>query len=129
MYDWYVPEGSGPAHRGPGREQGVRRDKRINTGFFTAEYLFEVGEEAFTPPPKVNSAVIRLKPVSSPLAMKTEKQFFQLVKAAFNQRRKMLRNAVKGLFDAEALQDEIFNKRAEQLSVQQFAELTFRMNY
>ncbi|HEY4150948.1 MAG TPA: 16S rRNA (adenine(1518)-N(6)/adenine(1519)-N(6))-dimethyltransferase RsmA [Chitinophagaceae bacterium] len=97
--------------------------------FFTAEYLFEVGEEAFTPPPKVKSAVIRLKPVSSPLAMKTEKQFFQLVKAAFNQRRKMLRNAVKGLFDAETLQDEIFNKRAEQLSVQQFAALTFRMNY
>ncbi len=97
--------------------------------FFTAEYLFEVGEQAFTPPPKVKSAVIRLKPLSSPLAMKTEKQFFQLVKAAFNQRRKMLRNAVKGLFDAETLQDDIFNKRAEQLSVQQFAELSFRMNY
>ncbi len=97
--------------------------------FFTAEYLFEVDEQAFTPPPKVKSAVIRLRPVGSPLAMKSEKQFFQLVKAAFNQRRKMLRNAVKGLFDAETLQDAIFNKRAEQLSVQQFAALTFRMNY
>ena len=97
--------------------------------FFTAEYLFEVDEQAFTPPPKVKSAVIRLKPVGSPLAMKSEKQFFQLVKMAFNQRRKMLRNAVKGLFDPETLQDEIFNKRAEQLSVQQFAALTFRMNY
>ena len=59
--------------------------------------------------------------------MKSEKHFFLLVKTAFNQRRKMLRNGVKGLFDPETLQDDIFNKRAEQLSVQQFAELSFKM--
>jgi 16S rRNA (adenine1518-N6/adenine1519-N6)-dimethyltransferase len=61
--------------------------------------------------------------------MKSEKAFFNLVKTAFNQRRKTLRNAVKGLFTPEALQDELFNKRAEQLSVQDFAALSFRMNY
>lgn len=96
--------------------------------FFKTEYLFEVSEQAFNPPPKVKSAVIRLLPPDKPLAMKSEKHFFLLVKTAFNQRRKMLRNGVKGLFDPEILQDEIFNKRAEQLSVQQFAELSFKMN-
>jgi 16S rRNA (adenine1518-N6/adenine1519-N6)-dimethyltransferase len=50
------------------------------------------------------------------------------VKTAFNQRRKTLRNAVKSLFEAAILTDELFNKRAEQLSVEQFAALTFNMN-
>ena len=59
--------------------------------------------------------------------MKSEQYFFQLVKTAFNQRRKTLRNAVRSLFDAADLEDELFNKRAEQLTVQQFAALTFKM--
>jgi 16S rRNA (adenine1518-N6/adenine1519-N6)-dimethyltransferase len=95
--------------------------------FFTVEYLFEVHENAFNPPPKVKSAVIRLMPVASIPGMKSEKQFFLLVKTAFNQRRKTLRNAVKSLFTPEVLQDPIFNKRAEQLSVNDFAQLTFNM--
>jgi len=95
--------------------------------FFKVEYLFEVSESSFTPPPKVKSAVIRLLPLEKNVAMKDEKSFFRLVKAAFNQRRKMLRNAVKDLFDAEILKDEIFNKRAEQLSVKEFGELSFKM--
>ena len=95
--------------------------------FYKVEYLFEVHEKCFQPPPKVKSAVIRLLPVSEKLDMKSEKDFFLLVKTAFNQRRKTLRNAVKGLFDAAILQDELFNKRAEQLSVRQFAELSFKM--
>jgi 16S rRNA (adenine1518-N6/adenine1519-N6)-dimethyltransferase len=97
--------------------------------FFRVEYLFEVAETAFNPPPKVKSAIIRLTPLPEPVLMKSEKAFFNLVKTAFNQRRKTLRNAVKGLFTPEALQDELFNKRAEQLSVQDFAALSFRMNY
>jgi 16S rRNA (adenine1518-N6/adenine1519-N6)-dimethyltransferase len=95
--------------------------------FYQVEYLFEVHEKCFQPPPKVKSAVIRLLPVNEKLEMKSEKDFFTLVKTAFNQRRKTLRNAVKGLFDAAILQDELFNKRAEQLSVKQFAALTFKM--
>jgi 16S rRNA (adenine1518-N6/adenine1519-N6)-dimethyltransferase len=95
--------------------------------FYKVEYLFEVHEKCFQPPPKVKSAVIRLLPVTEKLNMKSEKDFFTLVKTAFNQRRKTLRNAVKGLFDAAILQDELFNKRAEQLSVTQFADLTFKM--
>jgi 16S rRNA (adenine1518-N6/adenine1519-N6)-dimethyltransferase len=95
--------------------------------FFKVEYLFDVHENCFTPPPKVRSGVIRLLPNKEMPAMQTEAAFFTLVKTAFNQRRKMLRNAVKDLFDAAILQDELFNKRAEQLSVKQFAALTFKM--
>jgi 16S rRNA (adenine1518-N6/adenine1519-N6)-dimethyltransferase len=95
--------------------------------FFDVEYLFDVNEQSFTPPPKVKSGVIRLLPRKQPVVMKDEKAFFLLVKTAFNQRRKTLRNAVKGLFDATVLENELFTKRAEQLTVQQFADLTFKM--
>src|SRR5205085_12512245 len=95
--------------------------------FFEVDYLFEVAEKSFNPPPKVKSAVIRLLPKSKDVRMKSEPDFFRLVKTAFNQRRKTLRNAVRELFDVSELSDELFNKRAEQLSVQQFAELTFKM--
>jgi len=95
--------------------------------FFKVEYLFEVNEKSFTPPPKVKSAVIRLLPLEKEIDMNDEQSFFRLVKTAFNQRRKTLRNAVKGLFEPEILKQEIFNKRAEQLSVQQFGELSFKM--
>ena len=95
--------------------------------FFRVEYLFEVSEQAFNPPPKVKSAVIRLTPRKEPIPVRTEKMFFLLVKTAFNQRRKTLRNAVKSLFSEEVLKDSLFDKRAEQLTVSQFAELTWRM--
>jgi len=95
--------------------------------FYEVEYLFDVPPESFNPPPKVMSGVIRLRRKADPVPVKSERDLFVLVKAAFNQRRKMLRNAVKGQFEETVLQDEIFNKRAEQLSIEQFAGLTFRM--
>ena len=95
--------------------------------FFEVQYLFEVSQGSFQTPPKVKSAVIRLLPVKNNLPLRSEKEFFLLVKTAFNQRRKILRNAVKNLFDAAILEDELFNKRPEQLSVQDFATLTFKM--
>lgn len=95
--------------------------------FFTVEYLFDVHPGSFQPPPKVQSGVIRLLPNPLTPAMRSEKDFFLLVKTSFNQRRKMLRNAVKNLFDAAILEDHLFNKRAEHLTIQQFAELTFKM--
>jgi 16S rRNA (adenine1518-N6/adenine1519-N6)-dimethyltransferase len=97
--------------------------------FFTVEYLFDVNEKCFQPPPKVKSGVIRLLVKTKKLEMKSEKDFFLLVKTAFNQRRKTLRNAVKNLFDAAILRDELFSKRAEQLTVKDFAGLTFKMNH
>ncbi|TDX00148.1 16S rRNA (adenine(1518)-N(6)/adenine(1519)-N(6))-dimethyltransferase RsmA [Dinghuibacter silviterrae] len=96
--------------------------------FFQVEYLFEVGEQAFTPPPKVKSAVIRLTPRAQIPAFRSEEHLRRLVKTAFNQRRKMLRNAVKGLFPPDVLADPLFDKRAEQLSVEDFAALTKRMS-
>ena len=95
--------------------------------WFDVEYLFDVSETSFNPPPKVKSGVIRLLPKKQKPAIKSRSSFFNLVKTAFNQRRKTMRNACRGLFNAETLQDPIFNKRAEQLSINDFAQLTFRM--
>lgn len=94
--------------------------------FFRVEYLFEVQEGSFNPPPKVKSAVIRLTP-GPPPAFRDERAFFLLVKTAFNQRRKMLRNGVRGLFTADILCEPIFDRRAEQLTIGEFAGLTWRM--
>jgi 16S rRNA (adenine1518-N6/adenine1519-N6)-dimethyltransferase len=95
--------------------------------FFEVEYLFDVHERCFNPPPKVKSGVIRLVPRTALPVFASEKKLFLLVKMAFNQRRKMLRNAVRGLFDPETLADPIFDLRAEALTVEQFSALTFRM--
>ncbi|MBS1946449.1 MAG: ribosomal RNA small subunit methyltransferase A [Bacteroidetes bacterium] len=95
--------------------------------FFDVEYLFEVNENSFMPPPKVKSAVIRLMSKPDRLKLSSEKDFFDLVKTAFNQRRKTLRNAVKKMFVEEILKKEIFSRRAEQLSIKDFAQLTFDM--
>jgi 16S rRNA (adenine1518-N6/adenine1519-N6)-dimethyltransferase len=94
--------------------------------FFAVEYLFEVSEQCFNPPPKVKSAVIRLTPRPAP-AFRDERRFTVLVKTAFNQRRKTLRNAVRSLFDEAVLQDPVFDRRAEQLNIDEFAQLTWKM--
>ncbi len=96
--------------------------------YYDVEYLFDVNSDCFTPTPKVQSGVIRLTLKKEMLQAKSERAFIILVKTAFNQRRKTLRNAVKSLFTTEVLQDELFNKRAEALSVEDFAALTFRMS-
>lgn len=96
--------------------------------FYDVEYLFDVSEQSFNPPPKVKSGVIKLRRKATVAPMRSGRAFTVLVKTAFNQRRKTLRNAVKSLFTAEALKDEIFNKRAEQLTVADFAALSFKMN-
>ena len=96
--------------------------------FYEVEYLFDVSSAAFNPPPKVQSGVIRLRRKKETLNVKSDRAFTVLVKTAFNQRRKTLRNAVKSLFTTDILQDEIFNKRAEALSVEDFAMLTFKMS-
>ena len=95
--------------------------------YYDVEYLFDVGNECFTPQPKVKSGVIRLTAVKNKLSVKNERAFKVLVKTAFNQRRKTMRNAVKSLFTAEILQEELFKRRAETFSVNEFADLTFRM--
>ena len=95
--------------------------------YYDVEYLFDVEPNCFNPPPKVMSGVIRLTRRTTPLNVKSERAYWVLVKTAFNQRRKTLRNALKGQFSPEELQDELFSKRAETLSIEDFASLTFRM--
>lgn len=95
--------------------------------FYRVEYLFEVSPGSFTPPPAVKSAMIRMLPKKELPVFRGKKELVILVKKAFNQRRKTLRNAVKDLFDAQILQEAIFDRRAEQLSVEDFSALTFIM--
>ena len=95
--------------------------------YYDVEYLFDVLPGSFNPSPKINSGVIRLTRKNETLNMKSARSYNLLVKTAFNQRRKTLRNAVKGLFEPDMLQDEIFNLRAEALSIHDFASLTFKM--
>ena len=92
--------------------------------WYDIEYLFTVNENVFNPPPKVKSAVIRLKRNNVKELECDEKLFVTVVKQAFNQRRKTLRNSLRSLIPAEIIDDEIFNKRPEQLSVAEFVELT-----
>jgi 16S rRNA (adenine1518-N6/adenine1519-N6)-dimethyltransferase len=95
--------------------------------YYDVEYLFSVGNESFLPQPKVQSGVIRLTRRETLLPVKSERAFWVLVKTAFNQRRKTLRNGVKSLLPKEELRDKFFDRRAETLSVEEFAELTFKM--
>jgi len=96
--------------------------------FFTVEYLFDVHENCFNPPPKVKSGVIRLVNAGNPHGVTDYPKLLRLVKAAFGQRRKQLRNPLKPYFPTEVLQEEIFTRRAEQLSVADFIELMQKMS-
>ena len=92
--------------------------------FYDIEYLFTVHEHVFSPPPKVKSAVIRLTRNSRQQLNCDESLFFKVVKTAFNQRRKTLRNALSVMFDKSLLTDSIFDKRAEQLTVEDFENIS-----
>ncbi len=93
--------------------------------FYDVEYLFTVPPDVFNPPPKVDSGVMRMVRKENYHLPVDEKFFFRIVKLAFNQRRKMLRSSLKSLNLSDKLrEDSIFAKRPEQLSVNQFIELT-----
>jgi len=92
--------------------------------YFTIDYLFTVNEGVFSPPPKVKSGVIRLKRNATKKLDCNEELFFKVIKMAFNQRRKTLRNALKAMLNEQTTTLEILNKRAEQLSVNEFVFIT-----
>lgn len=94
----------------------------LTQAFYDAEYLFTVSEDVFSPPPKVKSGVLRLVRKEEPISCDHGK-FKHVVKTAFNQRRKMLRKSLKPLFDKEVLTQDVFTKRPEQLSVEDFVSL------
>ncbi len=92
--------------------------------YYNIEYLFTVHENVFTPPPKVKSGVIRLTRNERTHLDCDEKLFTTLVKMAFNQRRKTMRNSLKSMITSEELKaNPIFDKRPEQLSVAEFEQI------
>ncbi|WP_109851270.1 16S rRNA (adenine(1518)-N(6)/adenine(1519)-N(6))-dimethyltransferase RsmA [Aquimarina sp. AU58] len=97
----------------------------LTQAFYDAEYLFTVPPNVFNPPPKVDSGVLRLIRKNEYSLPCNEKLFFRVVKTAFGQRRKTLRNSLKTFeLNDEIKTLEILTKRPEQLSVDQFIELT-----
>jgi 16S rRNA (adenine1518-N6/adenine1519-N6)-dimethyltransferase len=97
----------------------------LTQAFYEAEYLFTVPPSVFNPPPKVDSGVLRLTRKENYTLPCNEKLFFKVVKAGFQQRRKTLRNSLKTFDLSDNLKaNVIFDKRPEQLQVQQFIALT-----
>ena len=93
--------------------------------WYDIEYLFTVNETVFNPPPKVKSAVIRLRRNGVVRLACDERLFVRVVKASFGQRRKMLRNSLRAAFgDFGGAEHPFFSQRAEQLSVADFVALT-----
>ena len=93
--------------------------------FYDIEYLFTVSEGVFNPPPKVKSAVIRLRRNGVQRLDCDERLFMKVVKATFNQRRKTIRNSLRAAFgDLGGAEHEFFSLRPEALGVAQFVELT-----
>ena len=92
--------------------------------FYNVNYLFTVNEDAFDPPPKVKSGVVKIKRNNIKKLDCDEKLFFRVVKAVFNQRRKMARNSLKAMFGDNKIDHLLLSKRPEQLSVNDFIELT-----
>ena len=101
----------------------------ITQAFYETKLLFEVPNNFFSPPPKVNSAVILLKRKKNLKIDCDEKLFFKIVKLSFQQRRKTLRNSLKQINLSDNLREHIiFDKRPEQLSIDQFVDLTNLIN-
>lgn len=97
--------------------------------WYKVEYLFTVHEHVFNPPPKVKSVVIRMTRNETKELGCNERLFKLIVKTTFNQRRKTLRNSISSILEKgnPLSNDPVFNKRPEQLSVQEFIELTNRV--
>lgn len=131
-YREFVPEFSGMFQKEVAQRIAEKKGSKtygiisvLTQAFFDAEYLFTVPPSVFNPPPKVDSGVIRLIRKENYQLPVDEKLFFRVVKTAFNQRRKMLRSSLKSFKLSDSLkEDAIFAKRPEQLSVQEFIELT-----
>jgi 16S rRNA (adenine1518-N6/adenine1519-N6)-dimethyltransferase len=100
----------------------------LTQAFYDVEYLFTVSEHVFNPPPKVKSGVIRLARKQHFHLDCDETLLFKVVKTAFQQRRKTLRNSLKIFeLDADLTVEKLFSERPERLSVDEFVALTKRI--
>ena len=128
----YVPEFAGMFQKEVAKRIAEKEGSKVygilsvlTQAFFDVEYLFTVDPIVFNPPPKVDSGVIRLTRKENYTLPVDEKLFFRVVKMSFNHRRKMLRGSLKPMNLSDSLrEDPIFTKRPEQLSVQEFINLT-----
>ena len=108
----------------PGSKVYGRITVMVNA-FYNTEYLFSVSKGVFSPPPQVESAVIRLIRKENYRLDCDEKKFKSVVAHAFNQRRKTLRNALKPILSPkQTVPEEILDQRAEKLSVEDFVHIT-----
>lgn len=107
----------------PGNKAYGRISVLVQT-FFDAEKCFHVEPRSFAPPPKVRSSVVKLVRNEREALPCDQSLYFRIVKQAFGQRRKTLRNALKDLLSEEARKAELFGKRAEELSIEQFIGVT-----
>jgi len=106
-----------------GKQRGIL--SVLLQAYYDIEYCFTIDENVFTPPPKVKSGVIKLKRNKLKKLPCDEKLFKQIVKAGFNQRRKTLRNALKSFsLENELVAADLLQKRAEELSVEDFITIT-----
>ncbi len=97
----------------------------LTQAYYDGHFIYEVPPESFNPPPKVDSIVIKLTRKKESFGNYDTSLFKHIVKTAFSQRRKMLRNTIKGIVkDKEFLANPLFKKRPEQLSVKEFITLT-----
>ena len=128
----FIPEFSGMFQKEVAERIAAKEGSKVygilsvlTQAFYDAEYLFTVPASVFNPPPKVESGVIRLVRKKNLTLPVDETLFFRVVKTAFNQRRKMLRSSLKSFNLSDSLkEDSIFAMRPEQLTVDQFIELT-----
>ncbi|HRO76386.1 MAG TPA: 16S rRNA (adenine(1518)-N(6)/adenine(1519)-N(6))-dimethyltransferase RsmA [Crocinitomicaceae bacterium] len=95
--------------------------------YYTIDYCFTVDEHVFNPPPKVKSGVIRLTRNERKTLPCNEKLYVQIIKACFNQRRKMIRNTIKSFLNGQPFESEYLTQRPEQLSVDDFIKLTLEV--
>ncbi len=131
----YVPEFAGMFQKEVAKRIAEKEGSKVygilsvlTQAFYDVEYLFTVPPDVFNPPPKVDSGVIRLIRKENYTLPVDEKLFFRVVKMSFNQRRKMLRGSLKSFNLSDSLkEDPIFAMRPEQLSVEQFINLTAKI--
>ena len=131
----FIPEFSGMFQKEVAKRIAEKEGSKVygilsvlTQAFFDVEYLFTVPPTVFNPPPKVDSGVIRLIRKENYTLPVDEKLFFRVVKMSFNQRRKMLRGSLKSFNLSDSLkEDPIFAMRPEQLSVQEFINLTAKI--
>jgi 16S rRNA (adenine1518-N6/adenine1519-N6)-dimethyltransferase len=114
------------AHPPGSREYGVI--SVLTQAYYQVDYLFTVAEHHFNPPPKVKSGVLRFTRKKVLHLECDEEKFRMVVKTCFQQKRKMVRNSLKSLMPAELLVDKFFDRRPEQLSVEDYVGITQKLN-